>query len=186
MQPDEYTNFLILTLSYHNFNLIRDLNNVITSEKDNKIKDLYYAWCEYVGSPRISPMHAGSVWMITAAVLLTAKTWLNIFPNEKRYDLSEDWGLLHADIKCSKHGDNPPLHTIVRRSRNAIAHGRIEYQGSNIGSGTLKQGYMIFRDIDKKTNSTFYMKITLFDLSRFQSKIYEQLREDSRFSRFYK
>ena len=109
---------------------------------------------------------------MTSAIIINSKKWEEYLPSTPISQSPDEWGLKKAEFSYPKDPD-PSIQTVVTKMRNALAHSRIEIIIGDLDlprTLLLAETFFVFKDRDG-----FEMKISILDLSRFNSTIYEEI-----------
>ncbi len=169
--------FDVITQAIQNFALIVDLDKELAdnelSKKTSLGQEYYLKWCEKRVKGRAPrPLNPGTIWMMTSAIIINSKKWEKYLPTTAISQSPDEWGLKKAEYTYPKDPD-PSIQTVVTKMRNALAHSRIEIIIGDLnlpGTQLLAETFFVFKDRDG-----FEMKVSILDLSRFNSAIYEEI-----------
>ena len=137
-------------------------------------QEYYLKWCKKrVNGRAPAPLNPGTIWMMTSAIIINSKKWGKYLPSTTISQSPDKWGLNKTEYSYPKDPD-PSIQTVVTKMRNAIAHSRIEVIIGDLDLPRPKlhaETFFVFRDLDG-----FEMKISIPDLSRFYSAVYEEVK----------
>ena len=182
MESNEIAILQLMTLSYYNFTLIRDLTDELLENSDMKLNEFYKKWSikYFKKDIRLLPLNSATVLMISYVNFLAARQiWFDIFDDKPISKIDKKWGLHNAEIQCDMSCD-PPLNYVLKRMRNGLAHYRIEVteikelrKKDNIEFRDLMDNsYFIIRDENIKGEDKFMIKINFTNLAKLNSEVY--------------
>ena len=184
MSSNEVLILYLMSLSYHNFTLIRDITGELMINSEIKLNEFYEKWSKQYHEQlfQLPPLNPATLWMISYVNFVAARQpWLDLFDDTPISKIGEKWGLRHAEILCEEHCD-PPLNYVLRRIRNGLAHNRIDITNikkfntiENIDfEGLMKNSYFIIRD-ENNGKKKFMIKINLINLGKLNKEVFETI-----------
>lgn len=169
--------FDIVTQAVQNYALIADLDNQLEaydqSNDHNYASLFYFEWCKRKVPGRVPrPFNPGTVWMMTSAIIINSDKWVEYLPKTKVSQCEEEWGLSDVELSYPIYPDLS-IQALVNKMRNALSHSKVEVTIGRIDIPwltLLKETFFIFSN-----GGGFELKISIYDLSRFISRVYEEI-----------
>jgi len=176
----------LLTNSMNSMSFLYEISNVIFSSDRDKITvgGFYDAWIRNIGSSvdRV-PINLGIILgYLYCGFLYTKENWDYLLPDIAFVDADEKYGIITDNFICRV--QNPNVRYVVRRIRNALAHGNIFLNVPDYIT-TKEQLYsdvtIRFKDINQKdSKDIFEIELSINQLTKFihtfQEVIYQNVK----------
>ncbi len=140
----------IILRSIKSLDFMKDANTAISDSKLSSItvKNLYDVSLEKMNQPRFVPYNFGVIFgNLYCGILLAKENWYNLLPNDELSESDPSWHL--SDVTCTP--PNLAVQYVIRRIRNALAHGKFII---NVPEDREKTECML--DMEKSVTIKFY------------------------------
>lgn len=145
--------------------------------KQISLHHFYVAWNEFVSPEQKMPMSPG-IFMgyLYCGLVLAKENWLSLLPDDAGSAKDPRWSLTKARISDSSK-TSPSIRHVARRLRNALAHGRVEWEvpAATLNAKTIWDDTILrFRDRGEKTGS-FEAEASMRDISSFVKAFHAEI-----------